>query len=77
MKHEEIKIEHDHAMPAKRNTRLYPFDEMEVGDSFFIPEADHALQSSAASAAYTWGKSNKKKISKRAVTGGTRFWRIE
>ena len=36
---DEIKIETDVPVPVPASRRTYPFDKMEVGDSFFLPLA--------------------------------------
>lgn len=50
----------------------YPFDEMEVGDSFV------ADVRGATSAAATYGKNHKMKfISRKTKEGSYRIWRVE
>lgn len=57
---------------------IYPFDKMEVGDSFEV--ADFAERNTVASAARSWAKRNKKKMEfQTAATenGKFRIWRTK
>jgi hypothetical protein len=60
-------------------TRKYPFNELEVGDSFFVPAKDntpasrHYVQSLIC--AY-YKKLRPKKFTARSVEGGIRVWRL-
>jgi|TARA_R110000787_G_scaffold11778_7_gene38665 hypothetical protein len=66
------------------NSDKYPFDKMEVGDSFFVP---HPEAKTARMAALTRNAGQYKKLPKhvteqrhfvtRTVEGGTRIWRTE
>jgi len=51
----------------------YPFGEMEVGDSFPVPEGDGFRSRCAASA---YGKRYSMKFSVRKYEGGYRCWRV-
>ena len=65
----EIKI--DKGIPMPSLTR-YPFDEMEVGDSFLVPSDNRTSVSTLVSRNH-----NGKKFSLRKMTDGTyRCWRI-
>jgi hypothetical protein len=69
--------------PSSKSNK-YPFDQMEVGDSFFVP---HAEAKSARMAALTRNAGQYKKLPKyvtvqrhfvtRTVDGGMRIWRTE
>ena len=67
-------------MPKRAGGRLaqYPWDELEVGDSFFIPEKSSKTFGSAASTA---AKARGIKLSLRTVEEGgvigIRIWRLE
>jgi hypothetical protein len=65
-----FKIDEGIPMPEKRHSPKYPWKEMEVGDSFFVPK--RAFLASSASLRYA-----PKKFSQRAVDGGVRVWRVE
>jgi len=71
----EIKIEKGIPAPkANRGARtLYPWREMEVGDSFLIPFATDGKRRGIYSCASRLGI----KIATRTVEGGVRIWRIE
>ena len=59
--------------------RIYPFREMEIGDSFLVPvDGDKKLQQARiGSAASYYGKRNNKRFVTRTVDGGARVWRVE
>lgn len=67
-----FKIEKHVPPPAAR--RVYPFDKMDVGDSFFVP--DETTWGSAASSARAYGANEGKRFATRAIDGGVRIWRI-
>jgi hypothetical protein len=54
----------------------YPFRELEVGDSFFVPEAVADINKVQASAGEARRKT-KWRFSVRRVEGGCRAWRTE
>jgi hypothetical protein len=68
-----IKIDKNIAFPTTARTS-YPFDEMEVGDSFVV--IDQAKFEGARVAAYNHGVRKEKKFASRRVTEGVRIWRI-
>lgn len=57
---------------------IYPFRQMEVGDSFFVEsEVDSKVQSTLTNAAFSISKSDASfRFSVRRVDGGYRVWRI-
>jgi len=74
-------IEHGVAMPGRRHK--YPFPELEVGDSFFVPFKDPSsrdetvrLAVTIGSSACHCGKKLGRKFATRTVEGGLRAWRI-
>ena len=52
----------------------YPFDAMEVGDSFFIKDGKVKTLSRSCG---TYGKRLERKFTSRTVDGGARVWRVE
>jgi hypothetical protein len=75
-----IKIESDVPLPpATGGAKKYPFDEMAIGQSFFIrtdelpKSGDKAVRSSATQAA----KRLRMKFTMRQVKNGVRLWRTE
>lgn len=50
----------------------YPFEEMEIGDSFFV---SHSLGESVKAAYCSYGKRHNKKFVSRRVGNGRRVWR--
>lgn len=61
--------------PIRQEYANYPFEEMEVGDSFFVPDMDgimaHRLQ---VQISYQRHRSDKRFTSRR-VADGVRVWR--
>lgn len=53
---------------------IYPFRDMDVGDSVFIPE--QGVGGSAYLSAMQHGRLNGKKFSGRTEDGGVRIWRV-
>jgi predicted signal transduction protein with EAL and GGDEF domain len=70
-----IKIEKDIPLPVRNGgpQRLYPFKEMEIGDSFLAPIKQSAASGHARRASLALGR----KFTTATVQGGTRIWRIE
>lgn len=73
-----IKIDRGLPLPRGHNAgggmRLYPFPDMEIGDSFFVPK-DKA--NSVRATAVKFGKDNSCRFVTRAVVDGIRVWRAE
>jgi hypothetical protein len=75
-----FEIEKDIPVPPARNKVTYPFADMEVGDSFFVPcDPDGVLKTerrvSAAAAQYR-RRMSVKFVTRREETG-VRVWRAE
>jgi len=51
----------------------YPFDKLDVNDSFFVPGARRAT---VGAAAYHFANKNGRKFTVRLVDDGVRVWRI-
>lgn len=73
-----INIEKDVPMPPKLGrpaTTVYPYKEMEVGDSFRVdgPEKVSKIRTMAST---TWGPRTGFKFSVRVEPGGCRIWRV-
>ncbi len=66
-------IEKDIPAPKGRNTK-YPFDDMEIGDSFVAPNTARSNLSAAASAA---GRKLRRKFVTADTENGPRVWRVE
>lgn len=74
-----FKIDSSVPLPESRRGRLvYPWRDMDIGDSFFVPNGD---QSGISAAARTYGKRHRVKFALRSVTEkgvkGVRAWRIK
>ena len=73
----EIKIEKGIPMPEKSKPKSkYPFDSIEVGDSFFT---DLISSSTLYQIAYIWRKTNQNEWRFKAVkeNEGARVWRVK
>lgn len=81
----DFKIEKNIEMPKRagrpeKTNRRFPFDKMEVGDSFLVPSDEPKVStkflSGITSAVYQFKKMNKSRnFSCRRVEGGVRVWR--
>lgn len=58
---------------AGRKTK-YPFESMQVGDSFFVKDGTVKTLSRSCG---TYGKRLERKFASRTVEGGARVWRVE
>ena len=70
-----IKIEKGIPMPAPYVRKRFPFDDMEVGDSFFVPDA--TPRSIAGSVSQARKRLPGRMFNCRRVDGGTRVWRLQ
>jgi hypothetical protein len=77
-----FKIDHDVPIPnAPRNSR-YPWDQMQVGDSFFVPDPDGKnghlkLLNTMAGCASNQKKKKKTVYTVRSESNGVRIWRVK
>ncbi len=60
-------------------TKKYPWSDMEVGDSFWVPmgENEEKTKNMVRCAATAFGRRRNMKFSVRKNDGGFRVWRIE
>lgn len=72
---DEIKIEHGIPMPTRHSPSPYPFDDMQVGDSFLFPSGTTSQQ--ANSAAGKAGRRLNRTFNTRTTPEGRRCWRTE
>ena len=73
---DEIKIDDGIPLPKRPGggrIAKYPWDRLEVGQSFFVPTPPKYLASMASAA----GKKRGRRFSSRTVDGGVRVWRVE
>lgn len=68
-----FKIEKGIPIPVA-DRRKYPIGQLEVGDSFFVPDAD--LPKSRAQGIYSCGKRFGFKLSIKGHENGLRIWRV-
>lgn len=53
----------------------YPFSQLEVGDSFLVPDADKKKIASVRACASTFAKKSGRKLVCKKAEGGVRVWR--
>lgn len=74
-----LTIESDVRCPY-RNETIYPFPDMDVGDSFFVravPYKLRSVQQMVGQAAKRFGRRSKTRFTTRHVEGGVRCWRVK
>ncbi len=74
---DQFPIEKDVAVPQSHRRVIYPFADMDVGDSFFALGVTVNDVSRVRSSATNYGYRHKMKFTTRAVEGGIRVWRVE
>ena len=70
----------DHDVPAPLRATKYPFNKLNIGDSFFAPFDEVFTPDKryrVAAAAYAAGKVQGKMFVTRTVDNGVRVWRVE
>lgn len=68
------KIQKNIPIPSKSRKKLYPFGDMEVGDSFAVPLNKNKAIIYAVSKAV---KGSEKKFTRRVLANEIRIWRIK
>lgn len=68
-----IEIERDVAVPAQRQVYAYPYEEMEVGDSFCVPAG---ARQKVLNANYRAGKRLQMRFVARTEGDVVRVWRV-
>lgn len=73
-----FKIEKHIPVPPKHNkgSSIYPFAQMQKGDSFLIPAKAKEEQVSKRKAVSASAYKHKMKITTRIVEGGVRVWKV-
>jgi hypothetical protein len=72
-----LEIEKGIPIPPKKGGKIFfPFDEMEVGDSFFVPVKEKNMRRLVNNKASKYAGKSGKKFTTRTVEGGIRCWRI-
>jgi len=69
-----VKIPEGSGKGNMKGTSKYPWPDMIVGDSVFVPSV--TMKSSAVNYAYKWMARNGRKSIARAENGGVRVWRV-
>lgn len=74
----EFKIDKDLPIPRRRNGRRYPWREMAVGDSVFIPcENGETPEKTVMRLGNSFVYARPFRFTRRREEGGVRVWRIE
>lgn len=68
-----LEIEKNLPLPKERLRNSYPFNQMDIGDSFLVPEGKMQV---VLNANYRASKQLGMKFIARKDTGGIRVWRI-
>jgi len=68
-----LHVESNVPLPDDHPRLKYPFDDMNVGDSFLL--TDHSMVKNARSAAWMYSRRHGMKFSCRKVEDGWRVWR--
>ena len=68
-----MQVEKSIPIPTRK---LYKFERMAVGDSFFFEELDEVENCSSSAYSYAKTHQNGFKMTRRKVDGGYRIWRI-
>ena len=74
-----MKISIEKGVPIQRrriDMEVYPFADMEIGDSFLATKENSENPHAIRSAAYEAGKRFGRKYVTRSVEGGIRVWRV-
>lgn len=71
------KIEKNIPAPVKNAKFKYPFEHMEVGDSFFVPKKEVIGTRVSVAMNYYKKKNPKKAFMSRTDEAGVRVWRIK
>lgn len=69
-----MKIKIDKDIPIPMEDAGLPFNDMEIGDSFFV--SDICKLKSARTIMSSFHAKTEKKFISRSVNGGFRFWRV-
>jgi hypothetical protein len=71
-------IEKGIPLPMGRETaKDYPLSDMEVGDSFLIPDTDKRRRGAISCLIHRYGKLQNKEFVTRKAGSGTRVWRLK
>jgi hypothetical protein len=69
-------FEIEKGIPIKSGTGRFPFEQMEVGDSFLVPDGDCSRQAVSAAIVRQHKRSDKRFVT-RAAKDGRRVWRVQ
>lgn len=74
--HGEFKIEDGIPIPQSGTINRYPWKQLAVGQSFFVPNGTRTAIGACIAGANKSKHNNGAKFSLRSVEGGVRVWRI-
>jgi hypothetical protein len=69
-----VKLEKNIEIPEKQKIAKYPYDVLELGDSFYVQDGELGR---LCNANYREWRKSGKKFTARKVDGGVRVWRVE
>lgn len=72
-----MKIEKNVPMPQHRDVVVYPYKDMEVGDSFVVKGDGRYLLATVCNRNGKYGKKLGMRFTAKKVEGGVRVWRVE
>lgn len=72
-----MKIEKNVPMPQSRNVLVYPYAEMEVGDSFVVKGDSKHLLATVCNRNGKYAKKLGMRFTAKRVVNGVRVWRVE
>ena len=75
-----FKIEKDIELPPQRWGRghvKYPFEDLEIGDSFLVPCTEDEMKKIAKRLPVLYGRHKPKRFATRTMVDGVRCWRTE
>lgn len=75
-----FEIEKGYTPPPPRTRSTYPFAQMEVNDSFFVPSGEDGVRNTerrVSASAAQYGRRTSTKFTTRREEDGVRVWRVE
>jgi len=72
-----MKIEKNVPMPQPKNVEVYPYKEMDVGDSFMVKGESKYLLATVCNRNGKYGKKLGMRFTAKKMGNGVRVWRVE
>ena len=74
---DDMKIDKNVPMPQPKNVVVYPYEDMEVGDSFVVNGDSRYLLATVCNRNGKYAKKLGMRFTAKKVEGGVRVWRLE